>query len=62
MRVNNYCIICYNLLIFLVEETKTEKDEINTKIITSENQELTKDDDELKINLISADLDKILSS
>ena len=50
-------------IFFIIRRTKTEKDEINTKIIPSENKELTKDDDELKKNnLISAELDRILSS
>ena len=46
----------------IIEETNTEKDEINTKSIPSENQESPKDDDELEKNLISAELDRILSS
>ena len=46
----------------IIEETNTEKDEINTKSIPSENHESPKDDDELEKNLISAELDRILSS
>ena len=46
----------------IIEEINTEKDEINTKSIPSENQESPKDDDELEKNLISAELDRILSS
>ena len=46
----------------IIEEINTEKDEINTKSIPSENHESPKDDDELEKNLISAELDRILSS
>ena len=46
----------------IIEEINTEKDEINTKSIPSETHESPKDDDELEKNLISAELDRILSS